>query len=51
MSVHRLTFPAGESEIRASDPLTVGIDSHGNFVRHNVQETARKRLEIIDVSL
>jgi hypothetical protein len=33
------------------DPLTVGIDSRRNFVRHNIQETARKRLEIIDASL
>jgi len=28
-------------------PLTVGIDSHGNSVYHDVQETARKRLEAI----
>ena len=26
-------------------PLTVGIDSHGNSVYHDVQEQARKRLE------
>jgi L(+)-tartrate dehydratase beta subunit len=32
-------------------PLTVGIDSHGNSVYHNVQETARKRLEAIHARL
>jgi L(+)-tartrate dehydratase beta subunit len=32
-------------------PLTVGIDSHGDSVYHNVQETARKRLEAIHVRL
>ena len=32
-------------------PLTVGIDSHGNSVYHEVQETARKRLEAIHARL
>ena len=32
-------------------PLTVGIDSHGNSVYHDVQETARKRLEAIHARL
>ena len=32
-------------------PLTVGIDSHGKSVYHDVQETARKRLEAINARL
>jgi L(+)-tartrate dehydratase beta subunit len=32
-------------------PLTVGIDSHGRSVYHEVQETARKRLEAIHARL
>ena len=32
-------------------PLIVGIDSHGNSVYHDVQETARKRLEAINARL
>jgi L(+)-tartrate dehydratase beta subunit len=32
-------------------PLTVGIDSHGNSVYHDVQENARKRLEAIHARL
>lgn len=32
-------------------PLTVGIDSHGNSVYHEVQENARKRLEALHARL
>ena len=40
-------------KLRVKDfgPLTVGIDSHGNSVYHDVQETARKRLEAIHARL
>ena len=40
-------------KLRVKDfgPLTVGIDSHGNYVYHDVQETARKRLEAIHARL
>ena len=33
--------------VKEFGPLTVGIDSNGNSVYHDVQETARKRLEAI----
>jgi L(+)-tartrate dehydratase beta subunit len=31
--------------VRDFGPLTVGIDSHGTSLYHDVQEAARKRLE------
>ena len=37
--------------VRDFGPLTVGIDSHGNSLYHDVQTEAKKRLEDIDARL